>query len=300
MPLSRLEFRCIHRHNGLPDALGGHQNCYKKYLEGDNTVSLARHERKANVLIADVETIPGEAFFFTPKTEYISPDKVIKNTAISSIAWTWLGSGEVFGETVTPEEAYNRDDKRITKIAWDLFDKANVVVFHNGRGFDIKVITGKFIDHRLPAPSKYFDVDTLQVARQVTKWEYKSLNEIGKRFGIGEKTTMYFEDWRNCLTNDKNAKIALDKMLEYCKKDVAPLLEDVYLILLPHMKNHPNLGIFSDHVGDICPRCESSSLDWSVPYPTYQGVWRGFRCNRCGSVGRGLGKDKKLRGVNVR
>jgi hypothetical protein len=89
-------------------------------------------------------------------------------------------------------------------------------------------------------------------------------------------------------------------MLKYCKNDVAPLLEDVYLKFLPWMKTHPNLGLFADHDSDVCPRCESYDISWNgKEYQTPMGLWEGFRCNSCGAIGRGHGKNRKIKSVYI-
>jgi hypothetical protein len=255
--------------------------------------------RSARILLLDIETLPGEFYAFDPKVEYLSPDKKIKDWSISCYAAKWLFEPEIMGEVVTRQEAFDRTEASILEGIWELMDEADIFVTQNGNNFDLRKIKTKFIKYKFPPPSKTLSVDTLQVARSEFGFTYNRLDELGQEFGIGKKIDMVFNDWKMCLTNDDSAEVYLRNMLAYCKRDVAPLLEDVYLHMLPWIPNHPNLGLYTEHDGDVCPKCESQNLKWGEKYPTPQGMWEGFRCMSCGAIGRGKGKEHKIKGVNL-
>lgn len=257
-------------------------------------------QRTARILLLDIETLPGEYYAFSPKVEYLSPEMQIKDWSISCWAAKWLFEPEIMGEVVTPQEAFDRTEKSILGGIWKLMDEADIIVTQNGIDFDIRSLNSKFIENSYVPPSKYLNVDTLRVARSVFRFSYKRLDELGKKFGIGTKMKMDFGDWVACLTNDSSAKDALDHKLEYCKNDVAPLLEDVYLRMLPWIQNHPNLGLYTNHAGNVCPKCESQNLNWGEEYPTPTGLFNGFRCVSCGTIGRGVGIENKIQSTSVR
>jgi hypothetical protein len=179
-------------------------------------------------------------------------------------------------------------------------DEADIIVTQNGDRFDLPKLNTKFLKWRLNPPAHYLTVDTLSSARATFGNTYNNLNELARWLGLNvEKTKMTIDDWKACLTNDQAADDALGHMLAYCMRDVAPLLEDVYLTMLPYIKKHPNLGIFADHAGDVCPKCESDNLVWGGNYATPEGLWKAFRCADCGATGRGKGKENKIRSVKV-
>jgi hypothetical protein len=264
-------------------------------------VNRPRNPRTAKILLLDIETLPGEYYAFDPKVDYLSPDKQIKDWSIACWCAKWLFSPEILGERVTAQEAYDRDDRRILGGAWKLMNEAHIIVTQNGIAFDVKKLYSKFVENKFAPPADFKNVDTLKTAKEVFGWSYNRLDELGQKLGIGKKIKMTFEDWKMCLTNDKSAEEYLDKMMEYCKRDVAPLLEDVYLAMLPYMKSHPNMNVFTNHDGDVCPKCESQSISWNEKdYSTPQGLWESFRCNSCGATGRGTKKDHKIKGVSIR
>lgn len=204
---------------------------------------------------------------------------------------------KIMGQAVTPKEASNRREGSILKKIWELVDEADIVVTQNGIRFDMKRLNTKWILYGYKPPSQYLNVDTLMTARNKFGFTYNSINELGQKFGIGKKTEMRFPDFRDCAEGNKDA---LDKMLLYCKRDVAPLLEDIYLYMLPWMDNHPNMNIFTEHDGDVCRNCASTNISWNTTYKTPQGLWEGWRCNECGAIGRGTKKEHKIKSASIK
>lgn len=233
---------------------------------------------------------------FSPRVDYIPHEMMICDWSVLCWGAKWLFESEVMGESVTPKESVERKDTRILEGMWKLIDEADIVVTQNGIAFDLKKLNSRFLLSGFPPPSHYLNVDTLKVSRDVFGWSYNRLDFLGQKFGIGKKTDMEIEDWIMC---SEGSQAHLDKMFSYCKRDVAPLLEDVYLTILPWIPNHPNLGIFTNHDKDVCPKCESADLSWNTTYKTPQGLWNGFRCNACGGIGRGTGKFNKIKSVSV-
>lgn len=250
--------------------------------------------RSAKILLLDIETSPMEYYSWSRDPQYLSPEMKIKDWGILCWSAKWLFEPEIMGQTVTPKEAINRTQDSILGGIWDLMSQAKIIVTQNGIKFDIKKLNTKFIKSGYPPPSQYMNVDTLKVAKDKFSFTYNSLEELGREIlGVEEgKIKMNMADWRECVTGSQEH---LDKMLFYCKNDVAPLLEDVYLAELPWITSHPNLNLFTTHDKEVCPNCESQDLVWNEEYMTPQGVWEGFRCKSCEALGRGV--SKKLHGI---
>ncbi len=261
---------------------------------------ISRHARPAKILLLDIETLPGEYYSFDAKVEYLAPIMQIKDWSISCWSAKWLFDDKIMGEAVTPQEATDREDHSILPGIWKLMDEAHIVVTQNGIEFDLKKLNTRFLKYHMKPPTRFLNVDTLKVSRSIFGNTYNRLDELGQKFGIGKKIDMTMKDWKLCLTNDRSAKQALGRMLEYCKNDIAPLLEDVYLNMLPYIPNHPNLNLYSTSDQDICRNCGSTHLLWTgKEYPTPQGLWQAWRCETCGAQGRGTGKIHKIRGTSV-
>lgn len=247
----------------------------------------------AKILLLDIETLYMEVNgIWDLKTRYIQPDRILKDWSIICYSARWLFGPEVMGESVKPEEAIARTEKSIIQGLWELVDDADVIVTHNGIDYDMRAVNSKFVKHGLPPPSHYLNVDTKVEARKHFRLPSYKLDYLAKLLlGLDGKHDMHIEDWDLCSIGDQ---AALDKMLWYCKNDVAPLLEDLYLKMRPWMTTHPNINIFtSEDASDCCSKCggeiEIKEDTWKTP----SGLWKAYRCKNCGGIGRTNNKIKK-------
>jgi hypothetical protein len=149
-----------------------------------------------------------------------------------------------------------KDDSALVKAIWDILNEADVVIAHNGNSHDIKKIYSRFVQHGLPPPKPFKQVDTLLIARRHFKFDSNKLDRLGQYLNVGRKLTHEgFSLWLGCMQGDM---ASWKKMIKYNKQDVI-LLEKVYKALLPYITNHPNLGII---IGErsVCPYCGSKDL----------------------------------------
>ena len=259
----------------------------------------SRHPRTARILLLDIETLYMEVKgVWDLRTEYIRPEKIVKDWSILCYAAKWLFEPKIMGEVVTPKEAVSREEGSILGGIWKLMNEADIIVTQNGINFDIKRLNTKFLKYGYSPPSPYLNVDTLRVAKDKFAFPSNKLDHLGKTvLGLDGKMKMEEGDWDACAAGNKDA---LARMLVYCKKDVAPLLEDLYLKFLPWISSHPNLNVFTDLDTEVCPKCESSDIRWTTRYATPQGLFEGFRCNVCGATGRGTRQERKIKSTSVK
>lgn len=282
-----MTFRCKHRHSAL-----SHPNCYVRYLQGREPEA----SRLPKILVFDIETSPLEAYVFQ-KSVYktsISDEQVISEWFMLCWSAKWLFSGEILSNGLTGREAINEDDSRLVKDLWKLLDEADIVVAHNGDGFDIPNMNTRFILTGMKPTSPYQTIDTYLIARKQFGFTHNSLDALSKLFGLGEKKPTDFDLWKRCKRGDEEA---LKYMLDYNVEDVR-LLEEVYLKLRPWIKNHPNLGLYLDSNVEVCPNCGSSNVRWlhNKYYYTQTQKYPVYQCE-CGAIGRSrtTAVDKEVR-----
>lgn len=272
-----LTFRCKHRHNAL-----SHPKCYLKFLSGNYDTS----KDFPKVLLFDIETSPLSAYVFQKSVwrTNVTDEQVISEWYMICWSAKWLYDDEIMSDRLTGKEAINEDDKRISESLWDLFDEADIVIAHNGDGFDVPNMNTRFIVNNLPPPSPYKTIDTKSVATAQFGFTHNSLNALAKIFGFEAKKETDFQLWKSCRVGDEEA---LSYMLEYNKGDVT-LLEKVYLRLRPWIRNHPNIGLYIDSDSTVCPNCGSEDIKWTDNKFHYTGVSKFplFVC-KCGAYGRG-------------
>lgn len=272
-----MTFRCKHRHSAF-----SHPKCYLKFLNGETEVM----KNFPKVLLFDIETSPLSAYVFQKSVwrANVTSDQVISEWFMLCWSAKWLYDDTVMSARLTGTEAKNEDDSRITKKLWDLFDEADIVIAHNGDGFDVPNMNTRFIINNLPPPSPYQTIDTKAVASKQFGFTHNSLNALARIFGFDAKLDTDFELWKRCVAGDEEALAYMEK---YNIGDTE-LLEKVYLKLRPWIRNHPNIGLYIDSNSTVCPNCGSEHITWVKDkfHRTGTSKFPVFVCE-CGAYGRG-------------
>jgi len=248
-----------------------------------------------NIYLFDIETAPSLGYYFDLwKEGNIVGTK--ENWYILSFAIKELGTGKVQTFALPDFRGYKKnkeDDRLLVHKLWEFFDKADILIAHNGDAFDIKKANARFIHHRLTPPSPYKTVDTLKLARRHFKFDSNKLDALAQSLGLGAKLPHTgFNTWKGCMTGDMKAWAIMRK---YNAHDVV-LLEKVYN-LLKAWGTHPNLNILTRE--NACPKCQSKHWQKRGFKYTATSEAQIYNCMGCGTYF--TGKPEKLaRRVYVR
>lgn len=246
------------------------------------------------ILLFDIETTPMEVYVWGLfGNKYIQHGNVIKDWNVLSWSAKWLFDSEVMSDIQTSSEAKSRDDKRLLGGIWDLINQADVVIAHNGDKFDLKKLNTRFYMNGYLPPSPYQSIDTLKAVKRNFAFSSNRLDYLGKIMTNKGKISTNFQLWTDCLKGERGA---LSEMLEYNEEDVR-LLEEVYVELRPWIKNHPNVGVYTE--GEVCPSCGSDDINANGGYyTTTVNRYESYRCNSCGSLSRKLQSETSARDRN--
>ncbi len=239
----------------------------------------------------DIETSPNLGYTWSKwETNVLSFER---ETYLLCYAYKWYGETKTKVVSLPDFPTYKKnkaDDKSLVKSLWDLFEEADIIIAHNGDKFDIKYSNGRFLYHGFTPPTTYKTVDTLKVARGKFKLNSNSLNDLGKFLNVGKKVeTGGFELWLGCMEGNEES---WKKMCKYNKQDVE-LLEQVYIKLLPWVRNHPNLVLHEDT--PACTHCESLKV-WKIGFDKFSTRQR-WRCMGCGTNLYSSLRNENLKGV---
>jgi hypothetical protein len=166
------------------------------------------------------------------------------------------------------------------QAAWDLFDKADIIVAHNAR-FDVKNLNREFLLAGWSPPSPFHTVDTLAVARREFFFASNKLDHLARQLGLGGKISHEGHGlWESVLAGHKASQRL---MRDYNKADVE-LCEGVYRTLREQgwIKTHPHMGLFTGERG-CCPQCGSPRLHQRGTATTKTGTFYRFACQDCGA-----------------
>lgn len=270
-PLSNLNpERCKHRHTRQE-----HPNCFPMETKSG--------ERAPKILLFDIETSPMTVFVWGLYKQRINPSNVISDYFVISWSAKWLFSNETLSDVLTSGEAKAGDDARLIKGIWDLLNEADVVIAHNGVQFDIPKLNSRFIINGLTPPLPYKTIDTCTQARKIFGFSSNKLDFIAKKLDLPiSKLHTSFELWVDAIHGNSEA---LETMRVYNLNDVL-VLEDLYVTIRPWIKSHPNLALYVESTEEVCPTCLNAKIDIKGEYATPRGLYKAFRCKKCGAVGR--------------
>ena len=242
---------------------------------------------KPNILVFDLETSPSiGAVFQKWETNVVWFEE---HERLLMMAWKWLGEDEVYATGLPDYPSWKRskkDDRALVKDLWNLLDRADIVIAHNGNSFDVKVANTFFLAHGLGPVSFFKSIDTKLVAKRHFRFKSNSLDDLGEYLGLGRKMeTGGKELWRQCMAGNPEA---WEVMRKYNIQDVT-LLEKIYLKMLPFITNHPNVNLYSDEVTPRCRNCGSGNIQSRGFRFSNLGKAPAFKCKEieCGAWSQG-------------
>lgn len=233
------------------------------------------------VLLIDIETSPNLGWVWGKWEQNVIDYE--REWHVMCFSAKWLDGTQI--TKALPDypgyKAGSQDDKKLIQEIWDLVNEAEIVIAHNGDQFDIRKINARFNFHKMSPPAPYRTVDTKKVAKRYFAFNSNKLDDLGQHLGLGRKVKHDgFEMWQACMQGDLRAWA---KMKLYNKQDIT-LLERVYKHFLPWIKNHPNLGTYSDKT--VCPKCGSSKLQQRGYQFNQSTKYKRLQCQGCGGWSR--------------
>ena len=245
----------------------------------------------AKILLLDIETGPMKVYVWRPDPKWIPPVMIEEPVTVLSWSAKWLFDSVIMSKSVTAEEAVARKDESILSDVWNLLDKADIVVAHNGRQFDTRILNTRFALAGYSPPMPYRLIDTLRMVRTTFSLPSYTLDYINRLFHLTPKQDNEgFGLWRRCLRGEQ---AALDELQRYNEVDIVAL-EDCYIELRPWIRSHPNIALYIDTDQEVCTNCGSSELEWRGKYYTPAGRYKAFRCENCGAIGRARYSDLSI------
>lgn len=251
---------------------------------GELAGAIAAHRMTttARVLTFDIETRPMQGYFWSPKTRYVTPDKVTDYGGMMTWAAKWYGERDILFSA-----DWTDGHEGMVRRLHALIDEADIVVGYNSDRFDLRRIRTEFVRLGLPPTSPVRSVDLIKTVRSVFDFPYARLDEIARELGLPRKVTHQgFTLWTDCMAGDPKARALMEK---YNKGDIR-VTETVYDALRPWIPNHPNLALWAgfDEDGrpvEVCCNCGHERLSL-VLHKDARTALTGYglvRCRKCGT-----------------
>lgn len=246
-------------------------------------VEAAALQNAHNVAILDIERMKGRAeveFWDLGdfKGRRIHADDVTLWPRSICLAWNWYD-----GDRVEFASEWGDGREAMLRKAWEVYDKAQIVVGHNIRGFDTKKLRSEWRDLGLPPPSPTKLVDTLAIARREFGDESKTLDALCKRAGLVSKTDRYDVDVaRRALAGDRPSQ---RQIKAYNIGDIAAS-KAFYDLVRPWDPSHPHsvIGTIDDRKScNSCWTADQEHFEENGYKLANQILYRLYRCTNCGA-----------------
>lgn len=231
------------------------------------------------ILHLDIETSPNQVYTWGLWKQNIGLNQIINSGSTLCWAAKWNGEDQIYFYS----EHHHGKELMLQRIH-QLLDEADAVVHYNGENFDMPTLNKEFVLNEMNPPSTYRQIDLLKTCKAQFRFVSNKLDYVAQALGLGAKTQHKgMELWTGCMAgNEEDWKV----MMEYNIQDVA-LLEKLYNRLLPWIKNHPNVALYSDGTEVVCTKCASKNLHRRGFQYTNASKFQRYRCMDCGGWMRG-------------
>ncbi|UDL15895.1 DnaQ-like DNA polymerase III subunit [Microbacterium phage Pumpernickel] len=233
--------------------------------------------KKPKILALDLETSPNIAHVWGLFKQNVGLNQLMDSTEVICFGAKWLG-----GDEVEFRSTHHDGKKAMLERAHALLNEADAVMGWNSKGFDMKHLNREFLEAGMTPPSPTIDLDLMLTVKQNFRFPSNKLDYVAQRLGVGAKVQHEGHTlWVKCMAGDD---AAWNDMKEYQVQDVE-ILFGVYDKLLPWIKGHPNMGLFSGEEV-ACPNCGHTKLSRNGVTTTSAGVFPRYQCLSCGKWSR--------------
>lgn len=236
------------------------------------------------ILVLDVETSPIISYTWGLFQQNIGLNQIIEDTYIISYAAKWLDEDKVFYQDQRNKKDL-KNNKELLQEVRDLIDKADILITHNGKSFDLKRLNADFVTNKIPKPSSVRHLDTLSIVRKHFKFTSNKLEFLTHKLCENHKKLKHskypgMELWTACLKNDIDA---WKEMQEYNIEDILSLEEFYHVI--KSWDDSINFNVYFDTKEPVC-KCGSKQFKKNgFKYGTNTKYQR-LKCSECGSETR--------------
>lgn len=224
--------------------------------------------------------------------KYIPIDNVIVPKRILCFAAKIYGKDKVHFHAAWNDHDAEAYDKMI-RAAWDLLNRADIVVGWNSTRYDIQHFQAAFGRLELGPPSPFRSLDLMQVAKKnFSSGEMSNKLDWFSREWLGDRKLNHSatDIWRDIRYGNRDERRAAQKVMrEYNRKDVL-LTERLFERFKPW--TGINYALYSpelDESGRLqrCTKCASGNLQSRGRFHTNTYSYERFYCNDCGGWNKG-------------
>ena len=243
---------------------------------------------KPSVLIYDIETSPCTGWFWRTGKQVIGANQIRRPGKIICLSYRFTDWED--GRVEHLKWSAKHCDEKLVKKFYKIAVEADILVGHNGDGFDKKWLNTRLAYHKHPTLKHTITEDTLKQTRQQFALPSFKLDFLCKFFKIPGKLSTTTGMWERVVFD--NCRKSLTEMVAYCDQDVL-ILDKLYHRIYPYVNHKISLSVYNSEP-TICPVCGSNNVQARGYQVTKTGKFQRYQCQDCGNWfrgGRNLIKD---------
>ena len=246
------------------------------------------------VLLFDIETTPNVTYAWRPNQRFIPKEMHVRPGYMLGWAARWHGQRHTSSMFLDGPHARKGEDAKVVAGLLEMVSKADAIVAHNLKGFDLPYLRSRCIYHGFDPVPPVTLIDTLELSRKTFNLPYHNLDYLATYLEVdAKKHKVDFDLWIGCMEGDG---AAIAKMKRYCRQDVL-VLERVYDRLFPHIRNLPRLADAQHDNQMACPYCSSSNMQKRGVRRTNVSTFQRWQCNDCRRYSRSRKSNPDKLGV---
>lgn len=229
----------------------------------------ARANRAPRILVTDIETAPGVAYYWSLRDDHIPLERIISTTRVLCAAWQIVGERKVHFASEWQPGGRRKMLKRLAAA----IRSADAICGYNSARFDLPRINGELVAEGLPPLPNVAHIDLYQTVKRLA-FDSGKLDHAAGKLGIGQKVAHSgFALWRGVLAGNKTAQRTMQR---YNVGDVR-LTTRLFERLRPHIKNLPAL-----YAPGACTACGGTMKPDGYRYTAKARIER-LACSDCGA-----------------
>lgn len=233
----------------------------------------------------DLETSAALVYAFGRHKIFINQDAIHTEGGKILVAGYRLLGEDKTKVIYNKSEIRQGEDYLICAQLWEIFNNSDVVIAHNAKQFDVKMLEVRCLANGLPPLPTVQVIDTLEIAKKKFRFPSNKLDSLAAYLGVGRKVTHSGIDlWVKVQQGDEKA---LGDMVTYCEGDV-DLLVDIFLALRGRgLVSGFNAALYYDDELTRCRACGHTELEHTGRIiTTPSGVYNEIRCTECETLQR--------------
>ena len=225
------------------------------------------------LLLLDIETAPNIAYVWGLHDQNVGLSQLIRPGRILCWAAKWYKDKEMQFDA----EWNHRTRDAFIEPLFKMVSEADGIITYNGARFDLPKIRGECLALGFPPIPPSSSIDLYTTCRRLG-YPSGKLDFVARHLGLGKKLQHAgFDVWVGAMEGIESDQQVMER---YNKQDVR-LLERLYKVLSPHIKNHPYLGDEKPKNPE-CPACAGTKVQKRGSRRTRTQLVQRLNCQGCG------------------